>query len=814
MNVLVDGGGQQFAYPPKRDKVTTSQSTLFIRQRIIVEIVAGCVCSSFTITSQSIQRPLDAPSLNQNHHPNTLSPIHILPRAVTGKNPPNQLGAPTTELTHFLSFYSSYIGQTASNRPDMPSQTPPPPPSLSLPTALEPAPSSSVDHARGGVGEVAIESSDLVRLVLAFLTAQGLHESARVLRRESGVGFRPGGMVQRGAVARSIRLGDWGPVLKATGLLQRGEAGRGGDIDAAAIPTRIAEQVILELAEEDRNLDLAYSLLQVQRDGLDQVVESDDEGEEEADDSNKEDDRGKKRSKSSDASTKISKARSLEQRLASIAANPIKFANVKARQDVLYGTRNTKKSRREVLARMVESQRDIPLNRLPTLIQQAMKWQSHTGQLPWIKEMINDDDEQEGSTGPDESDKGRREKKKRKRKFYDLVFGEVSGDKNLVVGDHPSVHRGGLHGHDDDQEYKDALPAGILAKVKFGKSAVCESALFFERGLITGSSDSLIEVWDSVSSYNDLNTTDYPYQKDHVMGHDDASILCMGLSNDGEILVSGDSKGRVKIWKLATGKCLRQYQAHDAAVTTLSLSRDASRLLTGSSSGICREFGVVSQNVLQVYEGHTSYIYTCRFVVDWKMDEDRNPLAASAELWVVTSSADGTVRLWQNGLSIRILQPTPNVNSPIGGKHYSMVVDPTEIQTDRPAIHNVLPIPGEESRMLVVSRSSVAYLVDVDGNVLQLYVAESPDTIFVAATVTSTVAYLATAQGDCLVFSIAKGKLIYTVREFALDSTSKTNTDRRLAEVSALLHHPFKPSILAAFSNDKSQKKGVLTVWK
>lgn len=671
-------------------------------------------------------------------------------------------------------------------------------------------------------GEFTVESSDIIRLILAFLTAQGLHESARVLRKESGVGFRDGGMIQRGVVAQSIRQGDWGSVMKATLLLQEGaggEGGGGGGRDKGGtdggggttmVPTRIAEQVILELAEEDRNLNLAYSLLKVHRDGLDQIVEIEEgEGHDTSDQDN---DSGKKRHKamSSNALTKISKARSLEQRLAAIAANPTKFANVKARQDVLYGKNNSKRSRREMIARLVEGLREVPLSRLPTLIQQAMKWQSHTGQLPWVKEIYNDDEEKVGSSRLDGTYKG----KMRKRKRYDLVFGVVSGEKNVMVGDDPSVYRSKLNGDDENEESREAIPDEILAKVKFGKSAVCESAIFFDRGLVTGSSDSLIEVWDPNSSYKELNTTDYPYQKDHVMGHTDAAILCLCVSNDGEILVSGDSTGRVKIWKLATGKCLRQFQAHDASVTTLSLSRDGSRLLTGSSSGTCREFGVVSQTVLQVYEGHTSYVYTCRYLLNWKMEDGKDPLAATAESWVVTSSADGTVRLWQKGLTIRILQPTPNLQSSTEGKHYSIVVDPTMLLSECPAIHTVVPIPGEESRMLVVPRYSVAYLVNVDGNVLQIYEADTLDTIFVAATVTSTVAYLATVNGDCLVFSLSNGKLLQTIREFALDSTSKTNTDHRLAEISSLIHHPFKPSILAAFSNDKTQKKGVLTVWK
>jgi WD40 repeat-containing protein SMU1 len=637
---------------------------------------------------------------------------------------------------------------------------------------------SSVDRLMEG--EFTVEASDLIRIVLGFLTSQGLQETAKCLRKESGIGFDSSvGMIQKKVISNAIRQGDWGTVFQATVLMQEGNSSDDG------ILTRIAEQVILELAEEDKCLNLAYSLLKTHREALDQIPEED--GDE--DESKKE-----KHKKKSTVAPIFSKARSLEQRLAAIAGNPTKYADTTARQEVLF-TSQSKQDRRDALAQMVEDRREIPLNRLPTLVQQAMKWQSHTGQLPWIKEVYNEDNGQE--------------KKRRKRKRYNLVMGEVAGgDRNLMVGDE-------LLQRDDDDENREAIPQDILAKVKFGKSAVCESAVFSHKGLITGSSDSLIEIWDS-NGYKDLNTTDYPYQKDHAMGHNESPVLSMDLSNDGEILASGDAGGKVKIWKLATGKCLRQYQAHDASVTALALSRDASRVLAGSASGICREFGLVTQNVLQVYEGHTSYIHACRYVLGWSFANEKNPLTGDAEGWVVTASADGTVRLWQKGITVRILQPprdikTINLKSE---KAFSLTVDHTAITSECPGIHTVAPVPGDESRILIVARSPEAFLVSLEGMVLQLYQTDVPETVFLAATVTANVVYLVTSKGDCLIFSLRNGKLVKTVREFALDSTTKTNSEQRTAEISTIIHHPTKPSIIATFSNDKTQKKGILAVWK
>ena len=670
--------------------------------------------------------------------------------------------------------------------------------SLGLPTEASKGPSTSYGSSslprldRLTEGEFSVEAADLIRLTMGFLTAQGLHESARVLRKESGIGFVDG-VIRRSTVASAIRRGDWGSVLRGTFLLADDANSAGGYISG-----NVSEQIILELAEEDENLNLAYSLLKVHRDSLDRIIEGG-EGEKNSEQ------RKQKKSSSKSSLRKISKARSLEQKLAEIAANPRKFANnAEERYLTLYGAQKSKNERREELARKIEDQKEIPLNRFPALIQQAMKWQSHTGQLPWVKEIYYDDDVSGGKIKKNSS-------KRRKRKRYDLVVGEVAGDLNISVGDESGAGK-----YEEDGEDLADIPQDTLSKVKFGKAAVCESALFFSQGLITGSSDSLIEIWDPKSSYKDLNTTDYSYQREHVMGHTDAAVLCMTVSNDGEILVSGDSIGKVKVWKLSTGKCLRQYQAHDTSVTALALSRDASRILTGCASGICREFGIVTQTVLQVYEGHTSYIHACEYALDWKFADDKNPQTAASNGWVVTSSADGTVRVWKKGLIVRILQPPPDYLKAfqLKGQSFSLVVDPTTVRTECPAIHSILQIPGEESRMLVVPRSSAAFLTNLEGTVLQVYNSESPEAVFLAASITTSVVYLASSTGNCLIFSLRTGKLLQSIHEFAIDSTAKTSNESRVAEISGLIHHPFKSSTLAAFSNDKTQKKGVLTVWK
>ena len=665
--------------------------------------------------------------------------------------------------------------------------------------------------------EFTVDTADIIRLMLGFLTSHGLHQSAQTLRKESGIGFiSPAVIGSTTVLASQIRQGDWGAVLRAVQLQQE------------AFPL-VHEQVILELAETDQGLPMAYSLLQLARDDLDAIPEE----KESSSQSNGND--------QVTESTVLSKARSLEQRLAAISAHSSKYGEGKEdRWRLLYGhpRESARQDRRNRLAdQMVSNKVSVPLQRLPTLLQQACKWQSFTGQLPWIYDAI-------APAGNEDKDSTRK-KQKKKRKHLDLVLGVAAGArKPVVVGE----------SQDDEEDIlanAEPIATDFFEKIKFGKSAVCEAATFCQKGLITASSDGLLEIWDS--SYHSLNTSEFPYQNESVMGHDDP-ILCLALSKDESILASGDTKGTIKVWKLATGQCLRSYQAHQQHVTDIDFSADGGKILSASSDGTCREFGIVGSRILQELHGHTTYIHSCQYVLQFSTHSGSNKRKSKASgiksntsgspiQWVVTSSADGTVRLWQQSQCLSIWQPQPaGPPVPVGD---SVVVDPHQLSPEAPAMGIVLAIP-HPNRLVLVPRGPTAYLVDLDGTVQQRYEVEqktsskskdstpTESTIFCAATVSQSWLYLCTNQGDCYVYQLqptlgrSQGissqhrsktgtTLPYTtISDFGLDSTSKSTThsaSKYETEVSQMIHHPFK-SIVGAFSNDKTQKKGILAIWK
>jgi WD40 repeat-containing protein SMU1 len=405
--------------------------------------------------------------------------------------------------------------------------------------------------------------------------------------------------------------------------------------------------------------------------------------------------------------------------------------------------------------------------------------------------------------------------KKRKKKAFDLVLGDVEIDP-VNVGEAPAV----------DAVPWDPIPGKPYTTLKFGKKATAESAIFAPDtdasgtpsatsfSLVTGSSDGLIEIYDAHNKYATLRM-DLPYQeKDELMGHDDSSVLALAASNDGSMLATGASDGEVKIWRISTGKCLRRIPAHDgSAISCLCFSPDGTHILTGSQDSNCREFGLRTSRMLKEFHGHSSYVHTCQYVFR----------KGGHQLNVVTSSADATVRIWDAKTSevLRVLRPVSlgETLTPIGA---SIVVDHRSDLTSGaggcPAIHTVLQLHTPADAMIIVPRGLRAFLVNFQGSVIRTFQdnVSIGGKVFVAATVSPSNhwLYCITEDGICCVFDILTGKIEKSLRNFGEETTSKSKDgSKSSAEISGLVHHPHK-GVLAAFSNDKGQKKGQLVLWK
>lgn len=668
-----------------------------------------------------------------------------------------------------------------------------------------------------------ISSADIIQLIQHYLTECGLLESSKALLKETEIGCR--GLLPHAQknLLRCAKRGDWGVVLETLstitvddGTSNRRLSSANGKKEYDEMLVEIHEMAILELADLGE-MELAFATLKTCRPLLDSLAAVDSNVSEEMSEMNK-----------------VDVIKSLERKLNSVAALRSSVVSSTVNQDFknmsesflppdywgLYG--KTKQGRRdEIVKKMSTLIPIIPTSRLVALFQHAIKWQCHTGEIPMVKEVWE--------AHIDEMDNDKKKRKRRQKKVFDLVMGDVSVE--VATSDRIQALS------ESQSNIYESIPKDPYSTLKMSKKTVVTSCTFLQNestcSLVTGSSDGFIEIWDELSKYTELRM-DLEYQKkDELMCHygtDDTnapSIHAITVNNAGTMLASGDSNGSISIWEITSGRCLHTFEkVMGGAVTCLDFSidgEDSSRILCASQDGNCREFGLRTKRLLKEFRGHSSFVHSCIYVITTDKSADKtSPL----NLLVVTASADSTVRVWC-GRSAEV----KCVINPMGATGPSAIVSISSTSdvrdkggSDR-SIHSVLPLHSPSDTMIIVPHGPKAFLVTYTGLILRTFevnvgmMMKSDETSasfrakgdIVCATISPTNKWLyaVSENGYCTCFDVHSGKIETVLQDFALETTGgKTNV-----EINGICHHPLK-GILAAYSSSNLQKRGVLTLWK
>jgi len=135
-------------------------------------------------------------------------------------------------------------------------------------------------------------------------------------------------------------------------------------------------------------------------------------------------------------------------------------------------------------------------------------------------------------------------------------------------------------------------------------------------------------------------------------GHQ-SGVYSVSISPDGRWGLSGSRDETLGLWELATGQCVRTFKGHKREVSSVSISPDGRWALSGGSwDRTLRLWELATGRCVRTFEGHTNDVKSVSISPDGR--------------WGLSGSWDNTLRLWElaTGQCVRTFEGhTAEVNS-------------------------------------------------------------------------------------------------------------------------------------------------------
>jgi len=122
---------------------------------------------------------------------------------------------------------------------------------------------------------------------------------------------------------------------------------------------------------------------------------------------------------------------------------------------------------------------------------------------------------------------------------------------------------------------------------------------------VTGTSDDTLKLWE-LASGRCLRTFE---------GHT-SDVLSVCMSGDGHYALSGAADKTLKFWELSSGRCLQSFQGHTEKVNSVCLSADGRFALSGAADNMLKLWGLSSGKCLKTFEGHMNLVLSSKMRVE------------------------------------------------------------------------------------------------------------------------------------------------------------------------------------------------------
>ncbi len=138
-----------------------------------------------------------------------------------------------------------------------------------------------------------------------------------------------------------------------------------------------------------------------------------------------------------------------------------------------------------------------------------------------------------------------------------------------------------------------------------------------------------------------FNNPDYPLIfSSPKSGHHDSSITSIAYAPDGKTLASGSADNTIKLWNVATGKLIANFNGHSGRINSISWSPDGKTLASGSADNTIKLWNIATGKQITNFNGHSSVSVLI------------SPNQISTVVWspdgkmLASSSSDSTIKLW------------------------------------------------------------------------------------------------------------------------------------------------------------------------